>query len=83
VLERMQIVVKGVLAKPRTEFRNSIKELLNMLTDKNISQVLLKAVNNPQLESLDRLFFLDGAVCLRLITIEKQAIHKHQNKFTK
>ncbi len=68
ILTKMIIVIEGILVKPRTEFKKTIEILLNLIPDKKISQILFDAVNNSQLESLDRLYFLITASCIRLLT---------------
>ncbi len=68
ILSKMIIVIEGILVKPRTEFKKTIEILLNLIPDKKISQILFDAVNNSQLESLDRLYFLITASCIRLLT---------------
>jgi len=68
IFSKMIIVIEGILVKPRTEFKKTIEILLNLIPDKKISQILFDAVNNSQLESLDRLYFLITASCIRLLT---------------
>ncbi len=68
ILTQMTIVIEEVLVKPRTEFKKNIEILLQLIPDKKISQILYDVVNNSHLESLDRLYFLITASCIRLLT---------------
>ena len=70
ILTKMTIVIAGILVKPRTEFKKNIEILLQLIPDKKITQILFDAVNNSHLESLDRLYFLITASCIRLLTNE-------------
>ncbi len=66
----MNTVIEGILVKPRKEFKKSIEILFTLIPDKKISQILIDAVNNSHLESLDRLYFLIAAASIRIITLK-------------
>jgi len=65
----------SIPVKERQLFNKTARTLLESLPvkDKNISAVITGALENEHLKSLDRLYFLVGAVIIRLYTFEEKS----------